>query len=98
MNIYVKMICGIYGDCAIAESTIRKFLVRISFGKVDLEDQKRYFRSEAIDEETPIENKPGHTRWGILEILHIFQRCKAFESTSFSFDTWLPMTFGFHTI
>lgn len=98
MNIYAKTICGIYGDCAITKSTIRKFLVRINFGKVDLEDRKRYVRPEAIDEETPIENEPGYTTWGILEILHIFQRCKAFESTSFSFDTWLPMTLGFHTI
>jgi len=69
-----KKICIVYGDSAIAKSTIRKWFTRFRNGNFDLEDRERSGRSVVVDDDqilTLIENNSRHTTRDIAEILHI---------------------------
>lgn len=70
------MICAIYEDGFIAETTIHKWFTRFfKSGNVFLKDKEHSAKLEFIDDdqiEMSIKNNPGHTIKGIAEIHHIF--------------------------
>jgi len=69
-----KKICIVYGDSAVAESTVRKWFTRFRNGNFDLENRERSDRPAVVDDDqilTLIENNPRHTTRDIAEILHI---------------------------
>jgi len=79
-----KKICIVYGDSAVAESTVLKWFTRFRNDNFDLEDRERSDKPAVVDDDDQIliENNPRHTTRDIAEIFHISHMSyKAFEDT-----------------
>jgi len=65
----------VYGDSAVAESTVRKWFTRFRNGNFDLEDRKRSGRPAVVNDDnqilTLIENNLRYTTRDIAEIFYI---------------------------
>lgn len=91
-----KKICNIYGDNAVAESTVRKWFARFKNGDFNLEDQERLGRPSIVDDQiaTLIENNPCHTTRDIAEILYIshMNAVRHLEILGYvnRYDVWVP--------
>ncbi|KAM0730355.1 Histone-lysine N-methyltransferase SETMAR [Formica fusca] len=93
-----KKICAVYGNDAIAESTVRKWFARFRIGNFDLEDRERSGKPAVVDDDqivTLIENNPRHTTRDIAEILHISHMSVVRYLKTFGYvnryDIWLHM-------
>jgi len=92
-----KKICIVYGDSAVAESTVRKWFTRFRNDNFDLENRERSSRLAVIDDDqilTLIENNPRHTTRNIAEILYIshmsvIRYLKIFRYIN-RYDVWVP--------